>query len=521
MSNVSRSPSADTMTGPSGGPAGALRSGHDGDATDEAIDLVAGHEAGMARPEAPPSSPLAGRVMVALAILLVSIVIFVVLVMTRPLPAAGSGRGAPIPVPVVEPPLMSLPRQWLGYGVVRPIDSANVSARVASTVVDVPARLKVGEPVAAGEVLVRLDDADYRRSVDSATQQLASLDAQLGALEVERSGLQERVKLAESDLELAREDERRVSNAAAAGAVAPREADRARGAVLAAERLLSQLRESLGMMVPRKTSLQAQQEAAASALAQARAALERCTISSPISGVLQSFSLEIGENVMPGQPVARVVDDSRVEVPVTLPAAARASVRRGDRVRITSSRVPARMRGADGSEVISAVSRIEPEDDAVSRTMTVYAEVAQADAKGIVLAPGDFAEAIVESPPQGARTVVPRRSVRAERVLVVRDGALASMPVTVEYAFRGTVDGLPTGDLEWLVLAEPLPTGTLVVIDGSRTYSPGAAVTPLMGGDSAAAPASGSGSAAAPAPSAAPASVAVPGGASPQESVPQ
>jgi len=492
-----------------------MRAPSDAIAADDGLDLIAGHEAGTAPRETPPSSPLVGRVMIALAILLVSVVIFVVLVMTRPLPAAGSGRGAPIPVPVVEPPMMSLPRQWLGYGVVRPINSANVSARVASSVVDVPARLKVGEPVAAGEVLVRLDDADYRRSVDSAQQQLASLDAQLGALEVERTGLQERVKLAEADLELARDDERRVSDAAAAGAIAPREVDRARGAVLAAERLLSQLRESLGMMVPRKTSLQAQQEAAASALGQARASLERCTVASPISGVLQSFSLEIGENVMPGQPVARVVDDSRVEVPITLPAAARASVKRGDRVRITSSRVPARMRGAEGSEVISAVSRIEPEDDAVSRTMTVYAEVAQADVKGIVLAPGDFAEAIVESPPEGTRTVVPRRSVRAERVLMVRDGTLASMPVKVEYAFRGTVEGLSTGDLEWLVLAEPLPKGTLVVIDGSRTYSPGALVTPLMGAESVRAPESGAGT------STAPASVAVPGDAAAQESLPQ
>lgn len=469
----------------------------------------------MSPADAPPSSPLAGRVMVALAILLSSIVVFVVLVMTRPLPAAGSGRGAPIPVPVVEPPLMSLPRQWLGYGVVKPIGAANVSARVASTVVEVPARLRVGEPVAAGEVLVRLDDADYRRSVDSATQQLASLDAQLGALDVERTGLQERVKLAESDLELAREDERRVSNAAAAGAIAPREVDRARGAVLASERLLSQLRESLGMMVPRKTSLQAQQEAAASALGQARASLERCTIASPISGVLQSFSLEIGENVMPGQPVARVVDDSRVEVPITLPAAARASVKRGDRVRITSSRVPARMRGSDGSEVISAVSRIEPEDDAVSRTMTVYAEVAQSDATGIMLAPGDFAEAIVESPPDGVRTIVPRRSVRAERVLVVREGMLSSMPVKVEYAFRGEVDGMSTGDLEWLVLAEPLPAGTLVVIDGSRTYSPGALVTPLMDDEPGTAPAPAAGE-----PAASPASASAADAAA-QESVPQ
>jgi RND family efflux transporter MFP subunit len=515
MSDFASTRTADTLADPHGGPDGAARTEPAPVAPDEGLDLIAGHEAGMSPADAPPSSPLAGRVMVALAILLSSIVVFVVLVMTRPLPAAGSGRGAPIPVPVVEPPLMSLPRQWLGYGVVKPIGAANVSARVASTVVEVPARLRVGEPVAAGEVLVRLDDADYRRSVDSATQQLASLDAQLGALDVERTGLQERVKLAESDLELAREDERRVSNAAAAGAIAPREVDRARGAVLASERLLSQLRESLGMMVPRKTSLQAQQEAAASALGQARASLERCTIASPISGVLQSFSLEIGENVMPGQPVARVVDDSRVEVPITLPAAARASVKRGDRVRITSSRVPARMRGSDGSEVISAVSRIEPEDDAVSRTMTVYAEVAQSDATGIMLAPGDFAEAIVESPPDGVRTIVPRRSVRAERVLVVREGMLSSMPVKVEYAFRGEVDGMSTGDLEWLVLAEPLPAGTLVVIDGSRTYSPGALVTPLMDDEPGTAPAPAAGE-----PAASPASASAADAAA-QESVPQ
>ena len=70
-------------------------------------------------------------------------------------------------------------------------------------------------------------------------------------------------------------------------------------------------------------------------------------------------------------------------------------------------------------------------------------------------------------------------------------------------------------DLEWLVLAEPLPKGTFVVIDGSRTYSPGALVTPLMGGEPAAAPESGAGN------PAVPASVAVPGDAAAQESVPQ
>lgn len=455
-------------------------------------------------PDLAPASatgrPLLGRVLVAVGILVGAVAVSVVLVMTRPLPAAGSGRGAPIPVPVMSPPLIALPRQWVGYGVVRPIQSANISARVASSVMEVPARLRVGEPVKAGEVLARLDDSDFRRAVDGATQQLASLDAQLGALDVERAGLQERVRLAEADLRITQDDERRVSAAAAAGAVAPREADRARGTVIASERLLSQLRESLGMVVPRRTSLQAQQEAAAATLAQARSALERCTIASPISGVLQSFELEVGENVMPGKLVARVVDDSRVEVPVTLPAAARATVRRGDRVRIMSSRVPTRMRGRADAEVESAVSRIEPEDDPVSRTMTVYAEVAQSTASRITLAPGDFAEAVVESAPDSARSVVPRRSVRSERVLVVRDGALSSMPVRVAYPFRGAVPQSPTDDVEWLVLQEPIPDGTLVVIDGSRTYSPGALVRPLPAGapaapeTAAAPPAAGQGS---------------------------
>lgn len=431
-----------------------------------------------------PTRPLMGRVLLAVGILAASIVAFIVLVMTRPLPEAGSGRGAPIPVPVMSPPSIALPRQWVGYGVVRPIESANISARVASSVVEVPARLRVGEPVKAGEVLARLDDADFRRAVDGASQQLASLDAQLGALDVERVGLQERVRLAEADLTIAQDDERRVSAAAAAGAVAPREADRARGAVIASERLLSQLRESLGMMAPRRTALQAQQEVAAATLAQARSALERCTIASPISGVLQGFELEVGENVMPGKLVARVVDDSRVEVPVTLPAAARATVDRGDRVRIMSSRVPTRMRGKADVEVESTVVRIEPEDDPISRTMTVYAEVAQPDAARVTLAPGDFAEAVVESAPDAVRSVVPRRSVRSERVLVVRDGALASLPVRVAYPFRGSVPQVPTDDVEWLVLEEPIPEGTLVVLDGSRTYSPGARVAPLQAGAS-------------------------------------
>ena len=74
------------------------------------------------------------------------------------------------------------------------------------------------------------------------------------------------------------------------------------------------------------------------------------------------------------------------------------------------------------------------------------------------------------------RSVVPRRAVRNQRVMVVVDGAIAFLPAESAFALRGARPATGVEDLEWVVLETPLPEGSLVVVDGSRAVAQGTLV---------------------------------------------
>jgi hypothetical protein len=184
-----------------------------------------------------------------------------------------------------------------------------------------------------------------------------------------------------------------------------------------------------------------------------------------MDGVLQHADKEIGEMVAMGAPVARVVDPRRLEVPLLLPASARPLVAVGQPVLLMPDRA--------GASVIDArVTRVAPEDDAVTRTFAVFAEIESSEA----IAPGTFVEASILCEAGAPRSVLPRRSVSEGRVYVVREGRVHLTPVEVEFAITGPKPETGLPDSEWLVLREPLPTGSKVVLDASRQIPDGTAI---------------------------------------------
>jgi multidrug efflux pump subunit AcrA (membrane-fusion protein) len=272
---------------------------------------------------------------------------------------------------------------------------------------------------------------------------------------------------------LAREEVARVEAAFADGVALQRELDRARTAALAADRGLSMAREALEMIGPRRETLAAQGEAQSEAAERARLSVERSTIVAPIAGILQSLPVEPGETVAPGRVVARIVEPSRLEVPIALPASSRGALAVGQRVQVVE---------ASGALVEGSITRLSPEDDPVVRTLVAWAEVPG----GSGLVPGSFVEATVLAPDATPRTVVPRRSVRNDRLLLVEDGRVRWQPVRTAYAIRRAQPQTGLDDVEWLALEEPLPHGTLVVLDAARRIEVGARVEPLRPGETAA-----------------------------------
>lgn len=415
--------------------------------------------------------PILTRAVVSLGFIAVGIGIFSWLAMTRPQPPASdpstTGR---LRLLVAEPLELEVGRRFRAFGQARAHDAADVPARVSAPVAKVHPNYREGATVAAGEPLVSLDDSDFQRQLSIADEAIKALDAQLGMLALDETSLRRNLELSDEDARLAKDDLDRVRAAAAQDAAVAREVDRARGAAILAERAVIAARDALEKLPLRRAALVADRARQESSRELARLSLERSTIVSPMAGVVQFAELDVGEMAAPGVRVARVVDPSRVEIPVLLPASARTSVAIGDRVVLRADRA--------GAEAVEArIARIAPEDDPATRTMTVFAEGDGSRA----LAPGSFVEAEVSARAAGPRTVVPRRAVSGGRILTVRDGIVRGVAVIVEFAFSGTpAPTLP--DTEWVVLAEPLPAGTLIVLDGSRRIAEGAPVTAVRPG---------------------------------------
>ena len=387
------------------------------------------------------------------------------LVLTRPLPDTSGGDQNLPPVPVIEVRSKQLPQRWVGYGTVEAIDSANIPVRVNAIVQSVPSRIRNGAKVEADEVIAVLDSSDYLEQLTISTERLAQVDVRENRLNLSEKISQDRRDLALRDVQLAEADYERVEEAKQAGAALSREVDLVEQRLLQARQVVIIQDEVLAQVPIRRAELESLRMAEQAAVRVARLNVDRCTIKSPIAGVLSSVSLELGEAVLPGQPVARVVDVGHLEIPIHIASSARSGILEGDAITI--------FRPGEDQGFVTRISRISPVDDPSTRTFAVYVDI---DAEDVDLAPGLFVRGEAVSSSEAIRTIIPRRAIRNQRVMLVEDGKMRTQLIATAFNVNGVRPGSGLFDDEWAVLEEMLPVGTFVVVEGSREIDEGGLV---------------------------------------------
>src|SRR5690606_25624253 len=130
-------------------------------------------------------------------------------------------------------------------------------------------------------------------------------------------------------------------------------------------------------------ALDAQRQGLAARLATAVKNVERCTVTSPMDGIIEAIDVEEGENLTPGQRVARIVDPRIIEVPLQLPASARNEVEVGNTVSITMRNMP-----PDCPPWVAPITRLGIHNDTQTRTFTAYARLDQTDTSLAQIATG-------------------------------------------------------------------------------------------------------------------------------------
>lgn len=362
-------------------------------------------------------------------------------------------------------------QQWVGYGTARALDGVDVASEVDGLIVERPAGVEAGAEVGEGELLIAVDERDYAALAEARRRAVEGIEAELRGLEFERVRAEEQLAQAREELAANERDLQRARDTVSRGAGTQSEVDLRTGEVARMQRQVSSIGQVLDTWPSRRDGALARLAAARAELVTAELSLSRTRVVSPIGGRLQDVFVERGERVRLGEVVARVVDLSRVEVPLRLPLDAAGSVGRGSRVRLT--------RDADtGTEWVGVVERVAPEASESTRTVTVFVVVEQeAGGEAEVLRPGQFVKGVAESGGGEAVWVAPRRAVRDGRVWLALptaergpSGARAwrtvAMGVGVRFVFEARLPELGSLDQEWCAVEAlgEVPAGAVVVV---------------------------------------------------------
>jgi len=208
-----------------------------------------------------------------------------------------------------------------GYGEVRSINSVSIAPEVTGRVVSVHPRLEVGGIISRGQTLFKVDSRVYAATRKEAVAALNQLENTVLRLEKQFALDQERQATIERNRELARlEFERlqqlyQVNNVGTLSGV-----DKAEQAYNAAVDQADQMAHALALYPLQIQEVKSSIEAAQARIAIATVNLERCRITAPFEGRVKKLAVEIGQIVSPGQPVVTLVDDTRLEIQVSLDA---------------------------------------------------------------------------------------------------------------------------------------------------------------------------------------------------------
>lgn len=386
-------------------------------------------------------------------------------------------RAAASPPPLVESLVVSAEQvtEWFaGYGTARPDRAVNLAAEVASTVIELVNNIEAGSVVIDGQLLIRLDDREYRYALERARALTVADQASADELVAEAQTLEKLIATAEQELRVTRDERDRLSGLFERGLAAKKEFDFANLAYQQARRVLQGYQMQLAKNAPRQARFAASKMSHEADARLAELKIERCEITAPFGGTIETLSIDMGDRVAPGSVVLTLIDPSHIEIPIRLPASVY------DRVGLQAS---CRMEreSTPGIVWLGRVARIAASVDEQTRTFPVYVDVDNAK-QSRPLIPGTFVRAEVQGPIHQDGILVPRAAIREGRVLVAEGGVARRRSVTIERLIgdRALVEGeVRIGDRLILSHLDKLASGTPVRTRGVETLSSG---SPPVGG---------------------------------------
>jgi multidrug efflux pump subunit AcrA (membrane-fusion protein) len=337
--------------------------------------------------------------------------------------ASASPTPASITVSTAPAITRQLPRFFEASGSLAPNEQSDVAAETSGKVAAVG--VDMGSSVRRGQMIVKLDDADFRIKIQQAQAQLDQAKATLRQNEAkiglrpgqkfnpenvpEVAGAREALDLAEKNL---RRYEKLVETGDISRAAYDQQKSQRDQLAEQYQALIHQAQQNYAAVA----NAQAAVDAAVTQVSLAKRNLGYTVVVSPMAGYVSDRPADVGEYVSPQQKVATVVNLNPLRVRIDIPEQAISQIHVGESVSVTVAAYPDR-------SFSGRVARVSPSVTTASRTLTVEADVENPKAE---LKPGQFATVRILLPQTEAAVLVSQRSLRAisgsTYVFVIKNG---------------------------------------------------------------------------------------------------
>jgi RND family efflux transporter MFP subunit len=340
-------------------------------------------------------------------------------------------------------------------GVVQAQTTATLASRIMAPVREV--RVRPGDRVARGQVLVVLDDRDLAAAARQASTAREAADEGTLAARAELEG-------AKAGLALAKASHARIASLHARNSATAHELDEATAALRGAE-------SRLASAEARVRQASAGQASAAAASEAAGITAGFATVTAPFDGVVTEKFVEPGNLVSPGTPLLRVEQRGGFRLDVRVDESRIAFVKLGDKVPVLLDPLD----GSGPTEVEASVQEIARAVDADARAVLVKLALPEGSLKS-----GAFGRARLPGSPRRVIVIPETAVVRQGQVtsVFVVEGDTARLRLLQLGASQGGFVEVVSGLAEGERVVDAPPSG---LTDG-RPLRVGGAAAPAGGG---------------------------------------
>jgi multidrug efflux pump subunit AcrA (membrane-fusion protein) len=328
---------------------------------------------------------------------------------------------------------------------------------VAGEVIEASPALVEGGHLAKGELVVAIDPFHYRiahRELSAQRQEAAARRRQLqSTLKAEWAML----RLDETQLELARRDLARREQLLGSAAASEKALDDAQMAVAQHEAATAQRRREIETLESQLVQQDAVIERLGAALERAERDLANAALRAPFAGLVTEVAAAVGKRLGVGDPIARLIDEARIEIRFTLSDAEFGRLWRDG---LIGRDLEARWRlGSTTFPIEGRVARVESTIDPSSGGIEVYAEIT-ANPDGAPLRPGAFVEVLLPDRLHEQVLELPASALfHGDTVYAIAEGRLFPRPVELVADLGARI--LVRGELD---AGEPIITSRLAEI---------------------------------------------------------